>query len=1020
MKRLLTVLFLAVASFAGAEDLAVGLAEPNWTLVGDSPAPLQKLWRQAKVRIQDDLGAKISFGASAGGVRIVPTLSGQAGSYSLLFQLEGGPAGAMKYLPFASAGSTTALEWARAVEALYRAAHPEPTSAPPQVVDSFSLTDLRGVDLPSAASLRYPSSLAVRGGRLLVAVGSAVLEFDRRWMVTGQAAKVLTDAGEMNFAWSIALTPAGTLFLRSADGTGLWSLADGAGSARKYVSDFPSAGMPSGVLEDGTAFALSAQPKAIRFWGTSGTRDLPLGADGYVQAASPGPDGTLWLWDTVRSQIRVITPEGLVRNVLVPDLPSGVVVIRLRVQSDGSFLAVTNRDLRRFRPDASLEWVWDGSAEGLTPSFSQVDDVAVAGDGTVFFSQFSSRQLLRLNPSGRRLEADLVPVARAAAAVRANDRDASGWKALAEAYRGLEAWEAQAQALDRYLDLRPADAGAQDERRDVRLALGKVKARDGSRDVVSLLDRYGPETARDAFARTMKTLEALKAEAPGDPEVVRALADLRRRFLDAESLPAAPVEVPRLTRVELASLFPSLLQAYRTQAAGSALVTNTLAEPLRDVRVEVFVPRYMDFPSAGPALAQLAPGAEAKVDLRVVLSDKVLDLEEDLPVQAAVTLRWTDRSGPRSLETLRPVTLYRRTALTWDDTAKLASFITPREETVARTAFSLIPNRTKGWPLGSGAFERAAAVADALGSLPLRYVPDPQTAFETVSGQAGMVDTVRFPRTTLAYRGGDCDDTTALLASLLEASGIPTALLTSPGHIFLAFNTGEPAASAWLFSGSGYTALVRDGSVWIPVETTNLSEGFAASWAAASALVDRWQSTPEFSFLPVAGAQGRFPPLPLPPTTLPGPSFDRADLDQRASATRSGLQSGLLASLAASLDAERRQSAGAAWTRLTNRLARAQAAWGRPEAAVATLEQLVVRDPSAVAAYLNLSTLTRGLGDSEAAARWLSAARKAAPGSAVVTAYGNPGIQPGPAVAGSGTPGARGAETGGSSPWIGD
>jgi hypothetical protein len=91
---------------------------------------------------------------------------------------------------------------------------------------------------------------------------------------------------------------------------------------------------------------------------------------------------------------------------------------------------------------------------------------------------------------------------------------------------------------------------------------------------------------------------------------------------------------------------------------------------------------------------------------------------------------------------------------------------------------------------------RALRIIDALGARGIEYVEDPASPISVVLGQESAVDTVRFPRTTLLYQSGDCDDTTALLTSLLEAAGIRTAILTSPGHVFAAFESGEPRKTA--------------------------------------------------------------------------------------------------------------------------------------------------------------------------------------------------------------------------------
>jgi hypothetical protein len=72
---------------------------------------------------------------------------------------------------------------------------------------------------------------------------------------------------------------------------------------------------------------------------------------------------------------------------------------------------------------------------------------------------------------------------------------------------------------------------------------------------------------------------------------------------------------------------------------------------------------------------------------------------------------------------------------------------------------------------------------------------------------------------TLLRKAGDCDDTTVLLASALESAGIRTAVLTTPGHIFLAFDTGESVPAAAVLAAPPLELLSIEGSSWIPLET---------------------------------------------------------------------------------------------------------------------------------------------------------------------------------------------------------
>ena len=69
----------------------------------------------------------------------------------------------------------------------------------------------------------------------------------------------------------------------------------------------------------------------------------------------------------------------------------------------------------------------------------------------------------------------------------------------------------------------------------------------------------------------------------------------------------------------------------------------------------------------------------------------------------------------------------------------------------------------------------------------LQYVSDPGSQFGSSD-----IDTVRLPSETLKSGVGDCDDLTAVFASAFETAGVETRIITTPGHILLAVDSGLP------------------------------------------------------------------------------------------------------------------------------------------------------------------------------------------------------------------------------------
>ena len=177
----------------------------------------------------------------------------------------------------------------------------------------------------------------------------------------------------------------------------------------------------------------------------------------------------------------------------------------------------------------------------------------------------------------------------------------------------------------------------------------------------------------------------------------------------------------------------------------------------------------------------------------MLFNTSVFDLQEDLPGAGQDRGQLSDlpggredlQSANRSCCTGRPP---------WCGTIRPSwppsSCPTRRSSAPSPTGFRTSARWRQRYRLSNRLF-RGIRVCDALGSYGITYIEDPDSPISGVLGRAAVVDTVRFPRTTLLIRSGDCDDTSALLGSLLESVGVGTAIMTSPGHVFLAFDTGE-------------------------------------------------------------------------------------------------------------------------------------------------------------------------------------------------------------------------------------
>lgn len=878
----------------------------------------------------------------------------------------------------------------------------------PAYVDELPL------DALSAARLGYPGgfvpmSLALSpSSTLLVGTPTLCLEMDRHFRLVSEPGRELHDGGQYGYALGVAVTPAGSLFFKNFQAGRIlrWQGAGARPQSWNVGTQFMGA---LAALSDGSAVAADLGMKqALRLEGTRREAlDLLAGPDSFITGLAAGPEGELWVWDHVERRVRIYTPRGQLLDSVVPITAQPLVPSSFCVLPDGSFVAFARGELWRFRRDGLPLWRTAELAGPLVAAsgpVSAVQNASVAADartGLLYVADVQGRRLVELLDRGLArqsgasaaveerlvgLNAEFVRLAvQGVGKQQIEQRQAALLLEKARIYEGLESIEMARAAAEQVLEIDPGHPEATAALARFELARLRRSAEETAARARRTLEELGPESARAEYTRALQLFEQLLRLAPGDAQATEARRDLKARFEQRDSAEAgASLEIDPV-RVE--DLFPSLLNRYAQGAVGAVTVKNRSRETLRDLRAGLKVERYMDAATEGPALASLAPGATAQLELRAVLNTRVFDLQEDLPVQARVEVSFSGSGGRQRQAAGASLTLHRRSALVWDETGKLASFITPNEDTVGSFARRAVAAASAGAPAGSPAgttpwrlpprLLRAMRVCDTLGAYGIVYVEDPDSPISRILGQPAVVDTVRFPRDTLAQRTGDCDDTTALLASALEAVGVRTAIMTSPGHVFLAFDTGDPAANLWLFTASGRQAIAHDGTVWLPVETTALSQGFGSAWRKAGDLLVRHQGQTEF--LAVRELRSRFPPLPLPaaPVSIvdpPGPKVEAL-----SAASLGELEASLYTGALAALQGRLKQEKGARAIAVRNRIGVLHARFGRDGLAEQELRACLAEDPGYTPALANLANLKILRGETREAQQLIDALRRRSP-----------------------------------------
>ncbi len=335
---------------------------------------------------------------------------------------------------------------------------------------------------------------------------------------------------------------------------------------------------------------------------------------------------------------------------------------------------------------------------------------------------------------------------------------------------------------------------------------------------------------------------------------------------------------PRLEIVstQIRPIFPALYKTYATSPVGSVVVRNGGRLPLERVRLSIFIRGAMDFPS-DTVLPRLSAGESILVPLHVELSNSILDVTEDDTKQAELRLTYYRSGEPVEVRSTVAFRLYARTAMTWDDPARLAAFVTGRAPVVAefaRNVAAFIADR----PSPSAPLARAMALRRALALHGLQYVEDPRMPLRVVSEDATLVDHVQLPEETLRNRAGDCDDLVVLLAALLENLGVQTALADLPGHVALLVNTELPPEAAQGLAPN--EALIeRGGTIWVPIETTLLGADWDEAVASAASAIRAAGAAARI--VEIGSAWRTYPPVTTQSSSWRAPLPDRAALLER-------------------------------------------------------------------------------------------------------------------------------------------
>ena len=336
-----------------------------------------------------------------------------------------------------------------------------------------------------------------------------------------------------------------------------------------------------------------------------------------------------------------------------------------------------------------------------------------------------------------------------------------------------------------------------------------------------------------------------------------------------------------ISEFSIQDIFPERIRYYENNPVAHVII-KAGEQTLRNVKVGVIIPGLMDLP-AEKMVGELAAGKTRDLSLNLVFNVKKLMKINATRMeygQARVSFDEKGRDIERKLTV--PVTIYEKNAMDWDLLPSLGGFVTYRDPVIndfARKVVQIVPS-----PTGANAdLFNGMSLFMAMNTLGIRYVKDPASSPGT-----RKLDRVQFPVEVLKSKSGDCDCLSTLYAALLSAVGIRAAVITYPDHVLVMFNTGIFEKNRLALSADTMLTVVYQGTIWIPVETTMIGDGFVAAWKAASkeyhtALTEEGQ----IGIIDLDEAWKIYPPVPIRSAEM---TFDLGKLQEKAALEISGLE----------------------------------------------------------------------------------------------------------------------------------
>jgi sugar lactone lactonase YvrE/tetratricopeptide (TPR) repeat protein len=433
----------------------------------------------------------------------------------------------------------------------------------------------------------------------------------------------------------------------------------------------------------------------------------------------------------------------------------------------------------------------------------------------------------------------------------------------------------------------------------------------------------------------------------------------------------APVEISSVT---IGNIFSANYKWYLRNPVGKAVVSNNVNVAFSNVKLTFKLKDYMDF-GFDTEVKNLAPKQTVEIPLIATLNNRILEVTEDTPIQAEFTLTYFESGKQQSVSLTKPLRLYSRNAITWEDPNRIANFVTQKDPPVFDFSKTVVSQGFKNRKAAALNREvvKAMKIWNALGEYGIKFAANPSNPFEAVSEDPSFpVDYTQFPRETLKRKTGQCSDLTSLYAAMLGANEVRVAALDYPGHMTLMLDT---EAEDPIEAGMPEELLVEhDGTWWVPIEVTYVGKPFFEAVSKAAYAYKAEAEKGRVRIFDISKAWATYEPVTMPPTEFNPVAPEPVVLERRYDEQVNVLAKDRYQFLKKYYEGEIKKGGKDVDAQL--QLGIVEYEFGNREAAVTEFNKVLALDPSNAAAVNNLGNIAFLEGDNaEAEKRYVQAAK---------------------------------------------